>query len=145
MRREGGGGAKDTGGGRGERDTFEHLIFALHAFAFLRFILGAPSLKCCKRLTKIKNETHTPNRSAPAGTRAHTREKGKDVVLRRNRVVKDHKVRCNLGHFLQMSHQLLVKLAENNLYYNQLYGPSPPLSARRWRRDILLNIRMSAC
>ena len=27
-----------------------------------------------------------------------------------------------------MSHQLLVKLAGNNIYYNELYGPSPPFT-----------------
>ena len=34
-----------------------------------------------------------------------------------------------------MSHQLLVKLAENNLCYNELYGPSPPCISKSMRKD----------
>ena len=42
------------------------------------------------------------------------------------RVAKIHSFCCNLGHFLQMSLQLLVKLAENDLYHNESYESSPP-------------------
>jgi hypothetical protein len=43
------------------------------------------------------------------------------------RVAKIHRVRYNLGHFLQMSLQLLVKLAENDLYHNEFHESSPPV------------------
>ena len=39
---------------------------------------------------------------------------------------KIHRLRCNLGHFLQMSLQLLVKMAENNVYHNEAYESWPP-------------------
>ena len=42
------------------------------------------------------------------------------------RVAKIHRVRDNIGHFLQISLQLQVKLAENDLYHNEPYGSSPP-------------------
>ena len=41
-----------------------------------------------------------------------------------------HRVRDIIGHFLQMSLQLLVKLAENNLYHNESYEASPPCSGK---------------
>ena len=51
------------------------------------------------------------------------------VAARRYRVAKIHRVRYNVGHFLQISLQLLVKLAENDLYYNEPYESSPPRSS----------------
>jgi hypothetical protein len=46
------------------------------------------------------------------------------------RVAKIHRVRYNLGHFLQMSLQLLVKLAaENDLYHNESYESSLPCNS----------------
>ena len=42
------------------------------------------------------------------------------------RVAKIHGVPYNIGHFLQMSLQLLVKLAENDLYHNESDESSPP-------------------
>ena len=44
------------------------------------------------------------------------------------RVAKKHRVRYNIGHFLQMSLQLLVRLAGNNLYHNESYESLPPCS-----------------
>jgi hypothetical protein len=42
------------------------------------------------------------------------------------RVPQIHRVRCNIGHFLQVSLQLLVKLAGNDLYHNEPYESRPP-------------------
>ena len=48
------------------------------------------------------------------------------VMLLAYRVAQIHRVRYIIGHSLQVSLQLWVKLAGNDLYHNKSYESSPP-------------------
>jgi hypothetical protein len=61
------------------------------------------------------------------------------------RVAKIHRVRYNILHFLQMSLQLLVNLAENDLYPNESYESWPPCMLILYGTHCLLVYYITYC